>query len=679
MDIINLVFIISPFLLFFIFISLGVLRKKDNIVVEYGGNTKTYTLNKSGINELKEQLFDHLNIDPDLFEEQLKRYHSIEKKPLGIIKINQSKHVDFHPSLKVPFSQHEKYIRKINSEFGYSLAGKIKNPISSVYNNTKDKLPSKEETFAKTKDFASKGIDVAKNQYGVNKKAKTIINKDGPLDDSDYKTLKTLMDQHDNILEDNVENLDEILKDEAKTLTYDEIADGTEKYKFLETQADKIEGLEAIYKESKKEAVASKIEEDNDIEIADIVDLKNSHDVDTIYEADNDGLSKLEKIAQDTDLLDSLIDKYSSTLQKELESAEEINKCNLLYSIITYAPNDSTKKQIAKTIKDKLIGAEVTSLNTEISDMTDKINSSDDLFDNDELLTERKNIIYELNMLKDNDVAINTLYDGLKKSDDVIIEKMVNKFITGNLIYAVRNDEKSLEYLSLPDFYENKKMIFDNATSDAFCDIIKAMPPIEQLKKIRGIKGALGLTKKKINEPNNYLADAILELIISRKGDIDDSKLSVLSKKIKPIIMKNILSNSGYPETKPENALFSDNTFDPKESPQTYFEKREKDNSLLGEFSNKLKDSFGNIIDLLDDSLNKTKPNATEIESFENKLIDSLKNLDTFQSELINNPQNIISYLYTLEKDNPQYRVAFEDIIKRIESGDTQFISKESN
>ncbi|MCK5593906.1 MAG: hypothetical protein KAI18_01550 [Candidatus Aenigmarchaeota archaeon] len=679
MNLFYMLIIVSPFLVFLILIGLGILRKKDKIVVEYGGSSKTYTLDRQGINNLKERLFEDLSIDPTRFEEQLKRYHSVEQKPLGTIKINQYKAVDLTPSLDVPFSQHKKYIDKIHSEFGYSLAGKIKNPIRSAYNNTKEKLPSKEETLTKTKDLASKGIDLAKNNYGVNKDAKTIINKKESLDESDYKTLNKLLDEQDKLLKVNMDGLTDKLNDETKNLTYKEIADNTEKYQLLEKHADKLEGLDETYNEAKKEAIASEIK-DKDIEIADIIDIKNTNDIDIIPGVENKDLSNLENLAQDTDLLDSLIDKYTTTLQKELDSAEN-NKCNILYSIITYSPKDSTKKQIAETIKDNLINDELNSLKTEISESNDAI-SSNNIFDdkNQKILDTRKNLIYEINMLKENDINIDdSVYDDLKKSDDVIIENMVNNFLTGNIIYAVHNKDMSLGTISLNDFYENKQMIFDNDTSDAFCDIIKAMPPVEKLSKIQGIKGALGLTKKEIEIPNNYLADAILELIKYRKGEIDESKLSGLSTKIKPIILANLLNNSGNKEIKSENALLSNNIFDPKESPLDYITKRDEDNSLLDKLGIsdvvKSEQAKGIVSDIQDSNI----PNSSEIKHFEETLICKLKDSNFIQSEIVDAPENIISYLGAIEKELPGYKGAIENIIKRIESGDTEFISKESN
>ncbi len=571
MDAVHLLFIVSPVLLFFIFIGLGVLRKKDHIVVEYGGKSETYTLDEKGIKNIKKQLFDHLGVNPDEFERELKMHHSIEKTPIGTIKIDQYKHVDLHSSLNVPFAQHDEYIEKINSAFlegKIKTKRKIKNPFGSLYKGAKGKISSGKDSisdsigskYESTKDKVSSGKDkissgkkkipnpisfVYKGTKGKissysknNRNAKALLKKDA-FTAEDYENLAKLIAEEDKLTDTNREKLHEKAEEIVENPTYDNLTDE----KISKSQKDIAEklGLQQEYDEAKKKTVWDKITQTEDIYEKDKRTDKQTAEDDDESAEDDDGLKLLQKKSKETGLEEKLIEKYIQEYETNL--IDDPDKIGRLESILEDGPkiDDET---IASAIKEGIIKNETKYLDSKIAEVVQDIDSTKDdetLFDKKDLTEQIKKISEEMTTFKDKEVLTKDLEKKARGLNKKIIEEFINDNMTVKLMYAIQSGKHSetintgsnfgqLDNPSVtPEIYDSYAkdrcvdLIFDNNMKYAFTEILSNFSKTEDLAKNDDFKTLL-LDKQLNGEGSgdeNAFAEAILELVTYKAALIE--------------------------------------------------------------------------------------------------------------------------------------------------------------
>ena len=431
-------------------------------------------------------------------------------------------------------------IRQINDDYSEHIVDSIKDaiernqkrtgePIREVYigpngdaitrqanyNKKRNKIVVDEITRQLNLDpgHMIKSMNYLKNQHGPNKQAKSLINKKDAWNSEDYQKLNKILDEPDKLLDNNVDALTEKLKDdELNTLTYDDIAEKTEKYKLLEKHADKLD-LKELYDDAKTTEVTDEIE-----------------GLDDLYElsaSENDKLDRLVDISKSLGVEDELVEKYIREFNDNL--VNDKNKLERLESILTNGLNledktlsDKLKYDILENEK-KYIAVELNAIN----DSVKKLNVKQNIFSEEGLLKKRMAVIHELEILKNNQYLSDALKQKSEESDEKIINDMVNFYWTSLVLIPFSNKDSNDDVLSvntpkIKEIFDLKKgevenlapyLVSDDTKRNAILTVIQHFPSNEQLMGDKDISDFIYKQIKSVDGHKNDFAEMILDLV----------------------------------------------------------------------------------------------------------------------------------------------------------------------
>ena len=529
-----------------VLISFAILKKKAgyqvNLIVD--GKCTKYSLNE--INNLKKDL-----------------------KSLGIYKsvVHEAKDCSISPLKTITYSsksgkliveekngmlnskydhQREEALSKINDGLGISLKGKLTPGVPSV--------PSINLSLGEP----LKG----RNKY--NKQTKSILKKD-TFTKSDYENLSKLIDDQEKLAkltDSNKENLEERIKEEAESINFDNINEKDAKYDFLEKYAKSL-GFQKEYDKAKMKISKEEIEYE-ELSSKDIIPSENP--VDIVGSADKrEKLSALEKVADESGLLDKLVEKYVSTLEDELKTQNNFyDKKDLLESIFDYNPEDELKQKIADEVKEQVIGSELKYIKTKLNDIdgTDEnifklgnhpsqIHNINDLIKEAHFFAEKGNISNKKNTAG--------LYSSFEELDGKIVTDFMNEFLAKSLSLGIVSDNKkrrdnktdySPTMTIINDMRTSDINFFNDSTTAAFIEFFTNMPSVDKFSKIvdtDALKDNYALGKA--------ISDVIMQRSIEKKNELrakhnmpiqDNIDLEGLAKDIKGITSWTIEVPSGY-------------------------------------------------------------------------------------------------------------------------------------
>ncbi|MCK4809225.1 MAG: hypothetical protein KAS90_06390, partial [Candidatus Aenigmarchaeota archaeon] len=379
------------------------------------------------------------------------------------------------------------------------------------------------------------------------------------------ENLSKLIDDQEKLAkltDSNKEKLEERIKEEAKSINFDNIKDEDAKYDFLEKYAKSL-GFQKEYDKAKMKVSKDEIE-DEKISSKDIIPSEDP--IDIVGSADKrEKLSALEKVADEYGLLDKLVNKYVSTLEDELKTQNNFyDKKDLLESIFDYNPEDELKHKIADEVREQLIGSELKYIKTKLKDIdgTDEnifklgnhpsqIHNINDLIKEAHFFAEKGNISNKKNTTG--------LYSSFEKLDGKIITDFMNEFLTKSLSLGIVSDDKkqgnnktdySPTMTIINDMRTSDINFFNDSTTAAFIEFFTNMPSVDKFSEIvdtDAFKDNYALGKA--------ISDVIMQRSIEKKNELrakhnmpiqDNIDLKGLAKDIKDITSWTIEVPSGY-------------------------------------------------------------------------------------------------------------------------------------
>ncbi len=402
----------------------------------------------------------------------------------------------------------------------------------------------------------------AKNHYGLNKQAKSILEKDTFTED-DYENLSKLIEDQEKLAkltDSNKEKLEEKIREEAKSINFDDIREKDAKYDFLEKYAKSL-GFQDEYDKAKMKASKDEIEQEK-LSSKDIIPSEGP--IDIVGSADKkEKLSALEKVADESGLLDKLVEKYVSTLEDELKTQNRFyDKKDLLESILDYSPENKLKQKIADEVREQVIGSELKYIKTRLKDIDGndenifklgnhpgQIHNINDLIKEAHFFTEKGNIFNKKNTTG--------LYSSFEKLDGKIVTDFINEFLAKPLSLGIVSDDRkrrnnktdySPTMMIIDDMRTSDINFFNDSTTAAFIEFFTNMPSVDKFSEIVDIDAlkddyALG----------KAISDVIMQRSIEKKNELnvnmpaqDNMDLKGLAKDIKDITSWTIDIPSGY-------------------------------------------------------------------------------------------------------------------------------------
>ncbi|NOQ38213.1 hypothetical protein GQ472_04965 [archaeon] len=436
--------------------------------------------------------------------------------------------------------QREEAISKIKDGLGISLKGKLTPTVPSINLSFGEPL---------------------KGQNKYNKQTKSLLKKD-TFTKSDYENLSKLIDDQAKLTDSNKEALEERIKEEAESINFDNIKEKDAKYDFLEKYAKSL-GFQDEYDKAKMKISKDEIEHEG-LSSKDIIPSEDP--VDIVGSADKrEKLSALEKVADESGLLDKLVEKYVSALEDELKTQNRFyDKKELLESIFNYSPEDKLKQKIADEVREQVIGSELKYIKTKLKDIdkTDenifklgnhpnKIHNINDLIKEAHFFAEKGNISNKKNTTG--------IYSSFEKLDGKIITDFMNEFLTKSLSLGIVSDNKkqknkktkySPTMTIISDMRTSDINFFNDSTTAAFIEFFTNMPSVDKFSEIvdtDALKDNYALGKA--------ISDVIMQRSIEKKNELnvknniptqDNMDLKGLAKDIKDITSWTIEVPSGY-------------------------------------------------------------------------------------------------------------------------------------
>ncbi|MCK4927616.1 MAG: hypothetical protein KAS11_04050, partial [Candidatus Aenigmarchaeota archaeon] len=328
-------------------------------------------------------------------------------------------------------------------------------------------------------------------------------------------------------------------------------------------------GFQKEYDKAKMKISKEEIEYE-ELSSKDIIPSENP--VDIVGSADKrEKLSALEKVADESGLLDKLVEKYVSTLEDELKTQNRFyDKKDLLESIFNYSPEDKLKQKIADEVREQVIGSELKYIKTKLKDIDEtdenifklgnhpgQIHNINDLIKEAHFFAEKGNIFNKKNTAG--------LYSSFEKLDGKIITDFMNEFLTKSLSLGIVSDDKKRRD-NKTDYSPTMTIINDMRTSDinffndnttaAFIEFFTNMPSVDKFSEIvdtDAFKDNYALGKA--------ISDVIMQRSIEKKNELrvknnmpiqDNIDLEGLAKDIKGITSWTIEVPSGYLSDDPE-------------------------------------------------------------------------------------------------------------------------------